>query len=97
MTMRTRRAPQPAAFDDRATSASIGTLATAFCVGGALTLLALTTTRGARREAIAGPADGGPLMRAPLAPKLDETALRAELDYARTLGFDVDKVALTGR
>ena len=31
------------------------------------------------------------------APRLDEAALQAELDYARTLGFDVDKVELTGR
>ncbi len=66
MAIRTRRAPPPAAFDDRAQSASIGTLATAFCVGGALTLLALTPTRTSRVEKIAGPADGAPLMRAPL-------------------------------
>jgi apolipoprotein D and lipocalin family protein len=66
MAIRTRGAPPPAAFDDRAQSASIGTLATAFCVGGALTLLALTTTRTSRVEKIAGPADGAPLMRAPL-------------------------------
>lgn len=66
MAIRTRRAPPPAAFDDRAHSASIGTLATAFCVGGALTLLALTTARTARVETVAGPADGAPLMRAPL-------------------------------
>src|SRR5579871_4017892 len=64
---RTRRAPPPAAaFDDRAVSASIGTLATAFCVGGVLTLWALSTTRNARQGAIVGPADGAPLMRAPL-------------------------------
>jgi apolipoprotein D and lipocalin family protein len=30
-------------------------------------------------------------------PLLDPAALQAELDYARTLGFDVDKVELTGR
>lgn len=66
MAIRTRRAPPPAAFDDRAQSASIGILATAFCVGGALTLLALTTTRTMRGEAVAGPPDGAPLMRAPL-------------------------------
>ena len=29
-------------------------------------------------------------------PRLDEATLRAELDYARTLGFDVDKVERTG-
>ena len=64
---RTRRAaPPPVAFDDRAVSASIGTLATAFCVGGALTLLAFSKVRNARNGSIAGPADGAPLMRAPL-------------------------------
>jgi apolipoprotein D and lipocalin family protein len=223
MPFRTHRAPPPTVvFDDRVHSASIGTLATAFCVGGALTLLALSSTRAARAQTVAGPADGAPLMRAPLqvvapvdlkryagvwheqarlpnrfekqctgnvtaeytllddggvevrnrciladgsfdesvgsarvvpvagqpgagrlevrfapewlswlplvwgdywilkldrdyqvalvgtpnrqylwvlsrAPRLDETALQAELDYARTLGFDVDKVELTGR
>ena len=53
-------------FDDRVHSASIGTLATAFCVGGALTLLAFNTARTARSARLAGPADGAPLMRAPL-------------------------------
>ena len=66
MSFRTHRAPPPPAFDDRAHNASIGTLAAAFCVGGALTLLALSNARTARVEAIAGPADGAPLMRAPL-------------------------------
>ena len=60
-----RVAPPPAAFDDRAHSASIGTLATAFCIGGALALLALSGAR-ARAASTAGPADGAPLMRAPL-------------------------------
>ncbi|GAC1389497.1 MAG: hypothetical protein NVSMB34_00930 [Variovorax sp.] len=67
-----RRAPDvlPAAdeFDDYATSVKIGTLAAAFCVGGALTLIALTATRPARGQALVGPADGAPLMRAPLQP-----------------------------
>ncbi|MBT2303219.1 lipocalin family protein [Variovorax paradoxus] len=58
--------PSPAVFDDRTHSASIGTLATAFCVGGVLTLLALQTARATRTERLAGPADGAPLMRAPL-------------------------------
>ena len=53
-------------FDDRVHSASIGTLATAFCVGGALTLLAFNTARTARSARLAGPADGAPRMRAPL-------------------------------
>ncbi|MGO4393167.1 lipocalin family protein [Variovorax sp. M-6] len=66
MPFRTHRAPPPAAFDDRARSASIGTLAAAFCAGGALTLLALSSARTARAGTIAGPADGAPLMRAPL-------------------------------
>ncbi|MET0935195.1 MAG: lipocalin family protein [Luteibacter sp.] len=54
------------AEEDRARSVSIGTLAAAFCVGGALALIALTTARTARAQAPAGPADGAPLMRAPL-------------------------------
>jgi len=58
-------APQPA-FDDRARSASIGTLATAFCIGGAIALVALGSARAARAQSNAGPADGAPLMRAPL-------------------------------
>lgn len=67
MSFRNHRAPPPTvAFDDRAHSASIGTLAAAFCVGGFVTLLALTTSRAARAELVGGPADGAPLMRAPL-------------------------------
>ncbi|MEJ8854447.1 lipocalin family protein [Variovorax robiniae] len=64
-----RRASLPAApapFDDQATSSSIGTLAAAFCVGGALTLYAFNKARNARIGPPAGPADGAPLMRAPL-------------------------------
>jgi apolipoprotein D and lipocalin family protein len=45
---------------------SPGTLAAAFALGGALTLLALNKTRAFRASAPAGPADGAPLMRAPL-------------------------------
>jgi apolipoprotein D and lipocalin family protein len=44
----------------------MGTLAAAFALGGALTLLALNRTRALRAGAPAGPADGAPLMRAPL-------------------------------
>ena len=66
MPCRSTRAMPPAAFDDRAHSASIGTLAAAFCVGGALTLLALSSARTARAATAAGPADGAPLMRAAL-------------------------------
>lgn len=61
-----RLPPPPAPFDDHAMGASIGTLAAAFCVGGVLTLLALTRRRTAQTEPYAGPADGAPLMRAPL-------------------------------
>ncbi len=52
--------------DDHATSQSIATLATAFCIGGVLALLAIESVRAARAETVAGPADGAPLMRAPL-------------------------------
>ncbi|MDP9992474.1 apolipoprotein D and lipocalin family protein [Variovorax boronicumulans] len=31
------------------------------------------------------------------APRLDDATLQVELDYARSLGFDADKVVLTGR
>jgi len=55
----------PVPYDDHAESISIATLAAAFCVGGALTLLAFSSAR-ARAEPLAGPADGAPLMRAPL-------------------------------
>lgn len=63
-----RKLPPPPvpAYDDRVHSASIGTLATAFCVGGALALLALGSLRPVRAQSVAGPADGAPLMRAPL-------------------------------
>ena len=50
----------------RRNAPSAGTLAAAFALGGALTLLALERARAMRRGAPAGPADGAPLMRAPL-------------------------------
>ena len=31
------------------------------------------------------------------APRLEDDALQAELDYAASLGFDTSKVVLTGR
>lgn len=92
MGLRTRRAPPPAApFDDRAVSASIGTLATAFCVGGALTLLAFSTARNAaRNSAIVGPADGAPLMRAPL-------QVVAPVDLRRYAGLWYEQARLPNR
>jgi len=45
---------------------SAATLATAFAVGGAIALVALGSGRAARAQTVAGPADGAPLMRAPL-------------------------------
>lgn len=45
---------------------SMGTLATAFALGGALTLLTIKRARTLRAGPLAGPADGAPLMRAPL-------------------------------
>ena len=65
MPFRDTRAATAPPFDDQAESLSIATLAAAFCVGGALTLLAMSTARSNART-IAGPADGAPLMRAPL-------------------------------
>jgi len=61
-------APSAGGFDDRRFSASIGTLATAFCVGSVLALAVLGTARVARAQVQtpAGPANGAPLMRAPL-------------------------------
>lgn len=53
-------------FDDRRFGASVGTLATAFCVGGVLALTALGAVKMARAQTPVGPADGAPLMRAPL-------------------------------
>lgn len=54
------------AEEDRARSVSIGTLAAAFCVGGVVAFAALGAARAARAQVPAGPADGAPLMRAPL-------------------------------
>lgn len=64
--MRSRQPLPPAPMDDRSASRSITTLATAFCVGGAVALVVLSTLRNARAQGAAGPADGAPLMRAPL-------------------------------
>lgn len=61
-----RRHPAPpnAPFDDRATSRRLGTLAIAVCVGSVAALVALQA--GKARAQPVGPADGAPLMRAPL-------------------------------
>lgn len=55
--------PTPA-FNDDATSHRLGTLALAFCVGSVAALAALYASKTRARPA--GPADGAPLMRAPL-------------------------------
>lgn len=59
-----RPPPPPQVFDDAASSRRAGTLALAFCVGSAAALFALHSTKARARPA--GPADGAPLMRAPL-------------------------------
>jgi apolipoprotein D and lipocalin family protein len=68
-----RQLPQADSFDaqrypaaQRSRGASSGTLAAAFCLGGLVTLVAFTSARTARAQTQAGPADGAPLMRAPL-------------------------------
>ncbi|RZL56827.1 MAG: lipocalin [Variovorax sp.] len=53
-------------FDDRRFSASVGTIATAFCVGSVIALTAFGAFKLARAQTPVGPADGAPLMRAPL-------------------------------
>lgn len=53
-------------FDDHRFGHSVGTLATAFCVGSVIALGALAAVRVARAQTTVGPADGAPLMRAPL-------------------------------
>lgn len=73
-TRRSRRQPSPVdSFEasqypevQRSRGPSAGTLATAFCVGGMLTLAAFASIRTARAQTQVGPADGAPLMRAPL-------------------------------
>ncbi len=88
--MRSRQPPPPESLDDHTTSKSIATLATAFCVGGALALIALHTARGARAQAIAGPADGAPLMRAPL-------QVVAPVDLKRYAGLWYEQARLPNR
>jgi apolipoprotein D and lipocalin family protein len=83
-------APQRVVFDDRVHSASIGTLATAFCVGSVLTLLAFTTGRASRNQRLAGPADGAPLMRAPL-------QVVAPVDLQRYVGLWHEQARLPNR
>lgn len=51
-------------FDDAATSHGVGRLALAFCLGSVAAMLALHQQKVRRRAS--GPADGAPLMRAPL-------------------------------
>ncbi|VWX58111.1 Outer membrane lipoprotein Blc [Burkholderiales bacterium 8X] len=87
---RSSHEPRPeSGFDDRATSASIFTLATAFFIGGALTMLALGSARTARAQP-AGPADGAPLMRAPL-------QVVAPVDLQRYVGLWHEQARLPNR
>jgi apolipoprotein D and lipocalin family protein len=91
MPYRSPRTPLvPTAFDDRRVSASIGTLATAFCVGGALALAAFGVARSARAQQLAGPADGAPLMRAPLQAV-------APVDFKRYAGIWHEQARLPNR
>jgi len=75
-----------------ARGASVGTLATAFAVGGAVALVALGTARAAARSAVepVGPADGAPLMRAPLQAV-------APVDLVRYAGLWYEQARLPNR
>ncbi|WP_225783811.1 lipocalin family protein [Xenophilus sp. Marseille-Q4582] len=75
-------------FDDEATSHRIGTLALAFCVGSAAALMAMHATRA--RAQPAGPADGAPLMRAPL-------QVVAPVDFKRYAGLWHEQARLPNR
>lgn len=90
--MRSRQPLPPAPLDDRATSRSIATLATAFCIGGVLALTALGAGRAARIRArrTVGPADGAPLMRAPL-------QVVAPVDLKRYAGLWYEQARLPNR
>jgi len=73
-----------------AQGASAGTLAAAFAIGGALTLLTLKRTQTLRAGAPAGPADGAPLMRAPL-------QVVAPVDLKRYAGLWYEQARLPNR
>ncbi len=88
-----RRLPPPARDADaghRPASTSIGALTAAFCVGSVLALVALGATRTARALPLAGPADGAPLMRAPLQPV-------APVDFKRYAGLWYEQARLPNR
>ena len=82
--------PQPARARSPARGASIGALATAFALGGALALVALERTRTLRAKVPAGPADGAPLMRAPL-------QVVAPVDLKRYTGLWYEQARLPNR
>jgi len=69
---------------------SLGTLVTAFAVGGAMALVAMGSSRTARAQTVPGPADGAPLMRAPL------NAV-APVDLARYAGLWYEQARLPNR
>lgn len=78
----------PTRFDDDATGRRIGTLALAFCVGSAAALWALHSSKAHARPA--GPADGAPLMRAPL-------QVVAPIDLKRYAGLWHEQARLPNR
>lgn len=81
------KTPPPAVRPTHGPSA--GTLATAFALGGALSLVALQRSR-ALRSRPAGPADGAPLMRAPL-------QVVAPVDLKRYAGLWYEQARLPNR
>ena len=82
----------PPPIRDHRESRSIATLATAFCVGGVLAIAALRSARNARAAVAgaAGPADGAPLMRAPLQAV-------APVDFKRYAGLWHEQARLPNR
>ncbi|SFM17402.1 lipocalin family protein [Variovorax sp. OV329] len=86
----TRRLPPAPTAPPAPRGPSTGTLATAFAIGGALALVALNRSQALRAGPPAGPADGAPLMRAPL-------QVVAPVDLKRYSGLWYEQARLPNR